>query len=46
VEYLDCETVVVSLLRTVARRRLVETGSPSACATLFCKLCRSKIALY
>jgi hypothetical protein len=32
VEYLEWETVVVSLLRAVTRRWLVETGSPSAIA--------------
>jgi hypothetical protein len=38
--------VIVSVLRSVARRRLVETESPSACATLNCKLCETAIALY
>jgi hypothetical protein len=40
------ETVIVSMLRYVARRRLVETENPSACATLNCKVCKSAIALY
>jgi hypothetical protein len=37
VYYLKCETVVVSVLRSVARRRLAETENPSACATVCCK---------
>jgi hypothetical protein len=41
VQYLECETVVVSVLRSVARRRLVETGNPSACATVCCKVCKA-----
>jgi hypothetical protein len=32
--YVKCETVVVCVLRSVARRRLVETGNPSAFATV------------
>jgi hypothetical protein len=43
VKYLEWQTVVVSVLRPVARRRLVETGNPGACATLVCKW---EIALY
>jgi hypothetical protein len=39
-------TVIVSVLRSVARRRLVKTDNPSACATVKCKLCKSAIALY
>jgi hypothetical protein len=38
--------VLVSVLRSVARRRLVKTENPSACATVNCKLCKSAIALY
>jgi hypothetical protein len=38
--------VLVSVLRSVARRRLVETENPSACATVGCKACKSAIALY
>jgi hypothetical protein len=38
--------VVVSVLRSVARRRLVETENPSACATVNWKVCNSVIALY
>jgi hypothetical protein len=38
--------VLVSVLRSVARRRLVEAESPSACATVNCKVCRSAIDLY
>jgi hypothetical protein len=33
----EFETVAVSVLRSVARRRLVETGNPSVCATVNCK---------
>jgi hypothetical protein len=36
----------VSVLISVARRRLVETENPSACATESCKVCRSAEALY
>jgi hypothetical protein len=35
-----------SELRFVARRRLVKTDNPSACATVNWKLCKSAIALY
>jgi hypothetical protein len=38
--------VIVPVLRFVARRRLVETEDPSACATVNCKSCKSAIALY
>jgi hypothetical protein len=41
-----CETVIIPVLTAVARRRLVETGSTSACATVVCKWCKSAIALY
>jgi hypothetical protein len=37
--------VVVSVLTYVARRRLVETGNPSVCATVNCKVCKSEIVL-
>jgi hypothetical protein len=37
--------VVVSVLRSIARRRLVETGNPSVCALVNCKVCKSEIAL-
>jgi hypothetical protein len=40
----DCYNSCV--LRSVARRRLVETGNPSACATVNCKVCKSAIALH
>jgi hypothetical protein len=45
-EEFKCETVIIPVLRAVAGRRLVETGRTSACATAFCKLCKSSIALY
>jgi hypothetical protein len=38
--------VTVSVLRSVARRRLVETENPRVCATVNCRLCKSAIALY
>jgi hypothetical protein len=38
--------VLVSVLRSVARRRLAETENPSACATMKWKFCKSAIALY
>jgi hypothetical protein len=34
------------VLRSVARRRLVKTENPSACATVNWKLCKSVIELY
>jgi hypothetical protein len=36
---------IVSLLWSVARRRLVETENLTACATVNCKACKSAIAL-
>jgi hypothetical protein len=38
--------VLIPVLRSVARRRLVKTGNPSACATVKRKVCKSAIALY
>jgi hypothetical protein len=38
--------VRASVFRYVARRRLAETENPSACATVYCKVCKSAIALY
>jgi hypothetical protein len=38
--------VLVSVLRYVARRRLVRTENPRACATVNWKVCRSAIAMY
>jgi hypothetical protein len=37
---------IVYMLRSVARRRLVETENPSACETVNCKLYKSAIPLY
>jgi hypothetical protein len=34
------------MLRTVARRRLVKTENPRACATVNWKVCKSAIVLY
>jgi hypothetical protein len=39
------EAVLVSVLRSVARRRLVKTEKPSVCSTVKCKVCKSAIAL-
>jgi hypothetical protein len=38
--------VLIPVLRSVARRRLVKTENPSACAAVNWKLCKSAIALY
>jgi hypothetical protein len=38
--------VLISVLRSVARRRLLKTENPSACATVNWKVCKSAIALY
>jgi hypothetical protein len=38
--------VIVSVLRSVARRRLVKAENLSVCATANCKFCKSAIALY
>jgi hypothetical protein len=46
VQYLECETMVVSVLSSIARRRLVQTGNPSVCATVDWKVCKLAIALY
>jgi hypothetical protein len=40
-----CE-VLVSVLRSVVRRRLVKTGNPGGCATVDWKVCKSATALY
>jgi hypothetical protein len=46
VQYLESKTLIVCMLRPVARRRLVETDNPSVCATVCWKVCPSAIALY
>jgi hypothetical protein len=38
--------VLVSVLRSVARRRQVKTENPGACVSVNKKLCKSAIALY
>jgi hypothetical protein len=40
VQYLKCQTVIIPVLRSVARRRVVETENPSACETVNWKLCK------
>jgi hypothetical protein len=39
-------TVIVSVLRSVARRRLVKTENPGACAAVKWKVIKPTIALY
>jgi hypothetical protein len=43
---LEVIEVQVSVFRSVARRRLVETENLSACATVNWNVCKSAIALY
>jgi hypothetical protein len=38
--------VIVTVSRPVAKRQLVETGNPSACATVDCNLCGLAIVLH
>jgi hypothetical protein len=38
--------VLVSVLTSVARRRLVETENPDACAAVNWKVCKSVLTLY
>jgi hypothetical protein len=45
-EYSECKTVTVCVSTSVARKRLVETENPSACATVNWKVCKREIALY
>jgi hypothetical protein len=46
VEYSESETVTVRASTSVARRRLVESENPSACATVNCNWCGRDKALY
>jgi hypothetical protein len=46
VEYLECETVIVSSSRSVAGKRLAEQENTSACATVNFNWCKQEIALY
>jgi hypothetical protein len=43
---LEVTEVQLSVLRSVARRRLVETENLRACATVNWNVCKSAIALY
>jgi hypothetical protein len=38
--------MIVSVLRSVARRQLVEIENPGACATVNWKVCKSAIVMY
>jgi hypothetical protein len=40
------QRVIGTVVRTVARRRLVETSNPSACAMVDCNMCGLAIALH
>jgi hypothetical protein len=40
------ETVVVFVLRSIARRQIVKMKNPCAHATMYCKVRKSVIALY
>jgi hypothetical protein len=46
VEYLECETVIISASTSVAGRRLAERENPSACAAADSKVCKREIKLY
>jgi hypothetical protein len=37
---------IVTVWRLIAKRRLVDTGNPSACATVDCNFCGIAIALH
>jgi NAD(P)H-nitrite reductase large subunit len=40
------ETDIITVLKSVARTRLVKTENTAVCITVNCKVCRPAIALY